>query len=106
MSSSDDIYLCPPGRRRFLPALPERLFARLVPLPGQCLAVYLILLQRSRIEGANPVVLTGACLDRFGLTRKHKSHALATLETAGLVRVERRGRHNPLVWLLKVENDP
>jgi hypothetical protein len=29
--------------RRFMPALPERLFDRLARLPGKCLSVYLIL---------------------------------------------------------------
>jgi hypothetical protein len=85
--------------RRFLPALPERLFTRLAVLPGKCLAVYLILLQRSRLESVNPVSLTSTYLKRFGLQRWDKQRALSALQGAGLVRVERRGRNNPLVWL-------
>jgi hypothetical protein len=85
--------------RRFLPSLPERLFARLAVLPGKCLAIYMILLQRSRLESVNPVLLTNAYLKRFGLTRWDKQRALSALQGAGLVRVEKRGRNNPLVWL-------
>jgi hypothetical protein len=88
--------------RHFLPALPERLFARLAALPGKCLAVYMVLLQRSRMEGANPVALTSAYLRRFGIARWDKQRALSALESAGLVRAERRGRNNPLVWLCEV----
>jgi hypothetical protein len=87
--------------RRFLPALTERLFDRIAALPGKSLAVYLILLQRSRIDSANPVVLTSTRLRRSGLSRWDKERALSTLEKAGLVRVERRDRRNPLVWLLE-----
>ena len=85
--------------RRFLPPLSERLFARLAVLPGKCLAVYLILLQRSRLESVNPVPLTSTYLKRFGLSRWDKQRALSVLQSAGLIRVERRGRNNPLVWL-------
>jgi DNA-binding transcriptional ArsR family regulator len=85
--------------RRFFPALSEPLFARLIALPGKSLGVYLILLQRSRIEKSNPVTLTSTYLSRFGLTRQDKRRALSVLEGAGLIRVEKRGRKNPLVWL-------
>jgi DNA-binding transcriptional ArsR family regulator len=87
--------------RHFLPALPEPLFARLAVLPGKALAIYLVLLQRSRMEGENPVALTSACLARFGINRQDKRRALFLMENAGLVRVERRGRRNPLVRLLE-----
>jgi hypothetical protein len=87
--------------RRFFPALPERLFARLVRLPDKCLTVYLVLLQRSRMEKANPVVLTTTYLSQYGISRGTKARSLADLERGGLVRVEKRGRKNPLVWLLE-----
>jgi hypothetical protein len=89
--------------RHFLPALPERLFDRLIALPGKCLGVYLLILQRSRMENRNPVVLTSTRLDRCGLSRMQKRRALATLENAGLISVERRTRINPLVTLLQEE---
>jgi hypothetical protein len=86
--------------RHFLPALPELLFDCLIALPGKCLGVYLLILQRSRMENRNPVVLTSTRLDRCGLSRMQKRRALAALENAGLIRIEKRGRRNPLVYLL------
>jgi hypothetical protein len=65
--------------------------------------VYLVLLQRTRIEHRNPVVLTTARLKQYGISRKDKCLALPALEKAGLIRVKRRGRSNPLVRLLKGE---
>jgi hypothetical protein len=85
--------------------LPERLFNRLAPLPGKSLAVYLILYQRSLMETQNPVPLTNTRLDQSGLTRKQKACALVALEKAGLIRVERRGRNNPFIWLCDVRDD-
>jgi hypothetical protein len=88
-------------KRRFLPSLSLALFCQLIHLPGKALAVYLIVLQRSRMKGKNPVMLSSAYLKQFGLMRWDKSRALATLEKAGLVRIEKRGRKNPLVHLVK-----
>jgi hypothetical protein len=86
--------------RQFLPALPERVFCRLLQLPGRSWAVYLVLMLRSRLERKRTVVLTSCFLTRFGLTRDDKSRALCHLERAGLVRVERRDRKNPAVTIL------
>jgi hypothetical protein len=88
-------------QRHFLPALPAALFVRLAVLPGKALAVYLVALQRSRIKRTNPVALTSAYLSQFGLMRWDKTRALAVLEKAGLVRVERQKRKNPLVHLVE-----
>jgi hypothetical protein len=90
--------------KHFVPAIPERLFDRLVALPGKCLGVYLILLQRSCMEKRNAVALTSTRLNRCGITRKQKQRALEILEKHDLVRVEKRGRNNPLVHLLEVKN--
>jgi hypothetical protein len=43
--------------------------------------------------------MTCTYLSRFGLTRQDKRRALSVLEGAELIRVEKRGRKNPLVWL-------
>ena len=90
-------------RRRdksFLPAIPERLFCRLVQLPGKCLAVYMVLMLRCRLgHQRSSVPLTGCYLRRFGLTKFDKLRALRHLEAAGLVRVERRANRNPLVTI-------
>jgi hypothetical protein len=82
-----------------MPALSERVFKRLVDLPGKAFAVYWIALQQAKIEQDNPVPLTNVRLEQCGLTRNQKVRALAVLEKAGLIRVERRERRNPLVYL-------
>jgi hypothetical protein len=87
--------------RQFLPALPERVFCELVKLPRKALPVYLVALLRSRLEKSRTVTLTTCFLQRFGLTRKDKFHALPHLEQAGLIRVQRRDRRNPVVEILK-----
>jgi hypothetical protein len=92
-------------RGNFLPALPEPLFVRLVALPGKALAVYLVLLQRSRVAKAKTIPLTTVILSRFGLSRWDKRSSLPALERAGLVRVERRRDRNPLVTLLDHEEE-
>jgi len=89
--------------RQFLPALPERLFCQLGPLPGKTLAVYMILLLRSRLERRPTVKLTSAFLARFGITHDQKTRALACLEEAGLITVQHRPRKNPVVTLLAEE---
>jgi hypothetical protein len=49
---------------------------------------------------SNEVRLTTAILDRFAVTRKAKYTALAALEKAGLIRVRRQSRKNPIVTII------
>lgn len=86
--------------RHFLPSLPESDFTKLAPLGGKSLAVYLVALQRSRIDRSNPVKLSTCYLSRFGISRREKARALGHLERAGLVKVEYRESRNPLVLLM------
>ena len=86
--------------KQFMPALPERIFCTLVKLPRKAMAVYLVALLRSRLEKSRTVTLTTCFMKRFGLSRKDKCHALTHLERAGLLRVERRARQNPVVEIL------
>jgi hypothetical protein len=53
----------------------------------------------NRARGELP--LTTAMVGRFGVTPSGKSRALAALQAAGLIRLQHRGRKNPLVTLLK-----
>jgi hypothetical protein len=96
-------------RRRggqFLPALPEHVFCRLVRLPRRAWAVYCVVLLRCRLNRTKTVILSSCFLSRFGLTRNDKRRALADLESAGLVRVERHDRHNPTVTVLPTPEEP
>jgi hypothetical protein len=46
------------------------------------------------------VTLTSAILRRFSVNRKAKYRGLEALEEAGLIRVERRPKKNPIVTIL------
>src|SRR6516225_8745242 len=82
--------------RQFMPALPERIFVKLVKLPRRAWAVYVVALLRSRLERTKIVTLTNCFLQRFGLSRHDKTRALPCLEGAGLLRVERYTKRNPV----------
>jgi DNA-binding transcriptional ArsR family regulator len=55
---------------------------------------------------SNEVKLTTAILRRFNVNRKAKYSALKSLEKAGLVRVRREPRRNPVVTILDVQGEP
>jgi hypothetical protein len=59
--------------------------------------VYLLLWRQRTIRKSRTVPLTTAALAGFGFTRYQKARALACLERAGLIRVERHRGKNPLV---------
>jgi hypothetical protein len=87
--------------RQFLPPLPERVFCELVKLPRKAMAVYMVIRLRTKLERSRTVAVTTCFLQRFGLTRKDKYHALPLLERVGLLRIEQPGRggRNPVVTL-------
>src|SRR5262249_49476662 len=82
---------------RYIPTFPEELLAKLAPMPGKCLAVYLIVLQLTRLENSKEVKLTTAHLRGFGLSRYDKRRSLRWLEESGIVRVKQKPRVSPLV---------
>ena len=55
---------------------------------------------------SNEVKLTTAILQRFAVKRKSKYSALKSLEDAGLIRVRREPRKNPVVTILEVVSLP
>ena len=71
-------------------------------LPGKALATglalwYLSGLRKGRKDGLR---LTTKVLERFHVDRSAKCRALKALEKAGLVRVERKARKNPVVTIV------
>jgi DNA-binding transcriptional ArsR family regulator len=69
-------------------------------LPGKALALGMLLWREAGMDGIGPVTITSAKAAALGMDRSAKSRAIADLERAGLVRVERRPRQNPLVTLI------
>jgi hypothetical protein len=72
-------------------------------LPGKALAVGLVLWREIGMDGSGSVRLTTAKLAGLNLDRAGKARALKSLEAAGLVHVERNGRHTPLVRIIVAE---
>lgn len=70
------------------------------------LAVGLALWFEAGRRRSGEVKLTTAILQRFNVHRKAKYTALKALEGAGLVRVRREPRRNPVVTILDVLGDP
>jgi hypothetical protein len=98
----------PPKRKApeaFIPTFPKVLLVQLRRL-GMAGWFYLVLLRESRVRKENPLLVTTRCLTTYGFSRKDKTRALTVLETAGLIRVERRPRKNPLVTLLEEKLRP
>jgi DNA-binding transcriptional ArsR family regulator len=58
-----------------------------------------------RHGGTDGLRLTAATLKPFQVDRSAKSRALKALEGAGLIRVQRRDRKNPVVTILDVGPD-
>ena len=73
-------------------------------LPGKALALGMLLWREAGMDGIVPVTITTAKAEPLGIDRSAKSRAIADLERAGLVRVERRPRQNPLVSLIATTN--
>jgi hypothetical protein len=64
------------------------------------LAVALALCFESGRKRSQVVTLTSAVLRRFSVNRKAKYRGLEALKEAGLIRVERRPKKNPIVTIL------
>ena len=92
-------------RRRFLKGpIPWDWVETASKLPGKALALGMLLWREAGIDGIGPVTITSAKVAALGMDRSAKSRAIADLERAGLVRVERRPRQNPLVTLVETTN--
>jgi hypothetical protein len=70
------------------------------------LAVALAIWFQAGRRRAKRVTLTTAVIERFGIERKAKYKGLSALEQAGLVRVQREGRRNPVVTILDRPEEP
>ena len=74
---------------------------RAAKLPGRTLDLSIALWYRIGVEKTLTVTLTSALLKEFGVDASAKARALVQLEQAGLVRVQRKARRNPIVTVLQ-----
>ena len=70
-------------------------------LPGKALPVALALRYRAGLERKDSVTLPAGLLTAMGVDRFAKARALAALERAGLIKVERRPGRGPVVTLVE-----
>jgi hypothetical protein len=88
-------------RREFIRGpLPVSWIAAAAKLHRQALAVAMAVWFRKGIERAKQFPLYPSALARFGVNRWSGYRALAAMEAAGLVRVERHRGRSPLVTVL------
>jgi len=88
-----------PESEPFIPPMPLDLVIDLSHLPGKALGIYQILWRESVMRRAITVKLTTTAVQRWGLSRYQKRHALRILQAAGWVRVQQEHGKNPLVTL-------
>ncbi len=87
---------------RFLKKTPLGPLQRAARLPGRALHVYLAIRHRCDLRREQMVTLPAAYLQAFGISKDVKRRALAELETAGLIRVERFAGRTARVTLVSV----
>ena len=97
--------LIKPGRKeRFLKGpVPLPWLEAAARLPGKSLHTGVALWYSAGLTRSQSVPLSNVAGDRFGLDRNAKYRALAWLEGAGLVRVERKLGRSPVVTILTLE---
>ena len=83
-------------------SIPPDWLAAAAHLPGKSLHVGIALWRAAGVQNARTVLLSNTAVHRFGLDRNAKYRALAWLEEAGLISVERQVGRSPVVTLLKI----
>ncbi len=73
-------------------------------LPGKSLHLAVALWALGELQNSHAVALTNITSLRFGLDRNAKYRALVWLEAAGLISVERKAGHAPLVTILEARS--
>lgn len=75
--------------------------AKARPLGVTALWVALGLLHLKGLRRSNTFIVSNRKMEQWGVLPDAKSRALKSLERAGLIRVERRGKRNPIVTIVQ-----
>jgi DNA-binding transcriptional ArsR family regulator len=85
---------------RFVIASFEGVAAASAAFQDRRMLVWLFLVYQARLKDITSVDVTNQALAALGVDRQTKYRALKSLEAAGLISVERRGKRSPHVTLL------
>ena len=99
-----ELHAAAPARRKKFQSyvkVPLKLTARAAAAIGdRRLFVWIWLLHRTWQRGTATVVVPSAALQKYGVSRDVKRHALKQLEAAGLITIDWRPHRNPVVTLV------
>src|SRR5262245_34918402 len=86
---------------RCVAPMPLEWFRLACRLPGKAAALAVVIWHLARLRKSDTLILTQTSLDEFGISRQAKYRALRSLESAGLITVQRRDKKNPQVTVLR-----
>jgi hypothetical protein len=92
------------GHRFLRGPIPLDWLSRAAALPGRSLHVAIAVWFMAGLKKTNVVPISNVTSLQFGLDRNAKYRALDWLESANLIKVERRPGRAPIVTILEVEN--
>ena len=88
-------------RGQFIPPIPAEWYNRAARLPGRALAVAAVIRFEAAKRHSTQVKLTGRMTESFGIRTTARFRALAALEAAGLIRVERQFGCSPVISIIE-----
>ena len=93
----------PVRKGQFIPPIPAGWFRAAGHASGQALFVGAIIRLEAAKRYAKQVKLTGRMTESFGISPTSRRRALAALEAAGLIQIERRHGSSPVVTVIERE---
>ena len=88
---------------QFIPPIPAAWFQVALRLPRKALAVGMIIRREAAMSRQASFALTGPMVKKWGIGPDTKLRALRALEAAGLIKLQIKPRHNPIVTIIEIE---
>jgi len=86
---------------QFIPPISAEWYNRAARLPGKAVIVATVIRFEAAKRHSTQVKLTGRMTESFGIRQMARLRALAALEAAGLIRVERRFGSSPVISIIE-----
>jgi hypothetical protein len=90
-------------RGQFIPPIPTEWFTAAVQLPGKALAVAAIIHFEAAKQHTREIKLTGRMTENFNIRQMARQRAIAALEAAGLILIERKRGSSPMVTIIDLD---